>query len=109
MKTLQIVNGDSSLIVNYLTDLIGTNDNFAIFQIKTIENGVETLGLSDTAIAAGYFRTIGKPRTIQQFTDFCKNKGFALYSYENLATGSVKTTIWSSGYGDAGAIGEDQL
>ena len=109
MKTLQIANIDSSIIVNYLTDLVGTNDNFCILQIKTIEDDVETVGLSENAIKAGFFRTIGKMHTIQQFTDFVKRKAFTLYSYENLSTGSVKTTIWDSGYGAAGAIGEDQL
>jgi hypothetical protein len=109
MKTLQITNTDNSIVVNYLTDLIGDNNNFTIFQIKQVVAGVEQIGLTDAVITEGFFKTIGKSHTVVQFTDFVKRKAYNLYSYENLSTGAVKTTIWAGGYGDAGAIGEDQL
>lgn len=112
MKILQLINSDSTIKINYLVDLIGTNDVFSIFQIKTISSlGVESIGLSDAAIRDGVFQHIGKIHTKEQFVEFCKEHNYSLYSYENLSTGSVRTTIYSSGYGSysGGGIGEGEL
>ena len=112
MKVLQLINSDSTITVNYLVDLIGTNDVFSIFQIKTISSlGVESIGLSDAAIRDGVFQHIGKTHTLEQFKEFCKEHDYALYSYENLSTGSTRTTIYVDGYGTytGGGIGESEL
>ena len=109
MKTLQIASSGNAIVINYLTDLIGTNDKFTIYQIKTLSGGVETIGASDAAIQAGFFYHNQKSHTLVEFINFCKIHAYTLKSFENTATGSVTTTIWSSGYGDGGAIGENQL
>jgi hypothetical protein len=108
MKTLQINNSDNSIVVRYLTDIIGDAQEFTIYQVETVVAGVAQIGLTDAILAEGFFYHY-KTHTLPEFIDFVKGKGYTLKSYENTATGSVETTIWSSGYGEGGAIGEDQL
>ena len=108
MKVLSIANSNNTLVVNYLTDLIGTAENFVPLQIKTITNGVETLGISDAAMRLG-FPHKQVQHHIEFYTNFCKTKGYSLTSYENVAGGTTKTVIWAAGYGTTGAIGESEL
>lgn len=108
MKVLSISNSNNTLVVNYLTDLISKAENFVPLQIKTITNGVETMGISDAAMVLG-FPHKQVQHHIEFYTNFCKQKGYTLTSYENVAGGITKTTIWAGGYGTSGAIGESEL
>ena len=111
MKTLQISNSNNTKVVRYLTDLIGSNESFMIFQIKQSVSGVEQTPnvLTDAVIQDGFFHKL-QQHQIEEFIEFVQNKGYTLKSYETTALGvNVETTIWASGYGNGGAIGEDRL
>ena len=83
MKVLSISNSNNTLVVNYLTDLIGKAESFVPLQIKTITNGVETMGISDAAMVLG-FPHKQVQHHIEFYTNFCKQKGYSLTSYEML-------------------------
>lgn len=53
MKTLKLVSQDGTIDVEYLVDLIGSNDQFTIYDAKQIVNGIPIWGINATAIAAG--------------------------------------------------------
>lgn len=55
MKQLRFANGDGSLDITYLVDLIGTNDACTIYQVIQKVNNVDTpFGLNAAAYAAGF-------------------------------------------------------
>ncbi len=107
MKILQFKNTAGTVIVDYLTDLVGTNENFTIYQVSQQINGVKS-DLSDAAISAGFFHSI-KEHNIAEFINLAKNLAYTLTSYENAASGATSTVLWAGTYGNGGAIGEDEL
>ena len=61
MKTLKYTNANKAIDVEYLTDLIGSNEEFTTYQVKQIVDGVEQVGMNATAII------FGMPDKIQEF------------------------------------------
>jgi hypothetical protein len=53
MKTLKLVSQDGTIDVEYLVDLIGSNDQFTIYDAKQIVSGIPVWGINAAAIAAG--------------------------------------------------------
>jgi len=54
MKTL-VFQDSSGLQIEFLTDLIGNNKQFTVYQIQERDaDGIMRIGLSDTSIAAGW-------------------------------------------------------
>jgi hypothetical protein len=107
MKVLQFKNTAGTIVVDYLTDLVGTNENFTIYQVNQWVNGVK-VALTDAAIALGFPHNL-QEHNLQDFVNLAENKAYTLTSYENTAGGSTSTVLWGGSYGDGGAIGEDEL
>lgn len=107
MKTLQFTNVAGTVAVNYLTDLIGDNQVFTVYQVKEQVDGVERIGLTDTTIALG-FDYDKDEYDLATFTAFAEENDYILKSYENTASGISVTTIYDPVYG-AGGIGEEEL
>lgn len=107
MKTLQFTNVAGTVTVNYLTDLIEDNQVFTVYQAKEIVDGVEQVGLTDTAIALGFDYNLDE-YDIATFTAFAEENDYILKSYENTVSGIEVTTIYDPVYG-AGGIGEEEL
>ena len=53
MKTIKLQSENGEINQDYLVDLIGNNEQFAIYDAKYNVNGVEYLGVSDNAIKFG--------------------------------------------------------
>jgi len=100
MKTLQLISPDESIIVNYLTDLIGENESLTVYQIKEIgESAAGSIVLSDAAIQAGLFLEIGE-YNLGAFKAFATTNEYSLKIFENGETvvdavDSVATDILS--------------
>jgi peptidoglycan/xylan/chitin deacetylase (PgdA/CDA1 family) len=73
MKTLSIDNNEG-LVVNYLVDLIGSNDLFTVYDILTVKNGVESVGYTDEVIALNYPFKIGGTYTVKEFEAFANSR-----------------------------------
>jgi hypothetical protein len=82
MKTLQLISPDESIQVNYLTDLIGDNEELTVYQIRDLslnETGSEVL--SDAAIAAGLFLNVAE-YSLGQFKAFATANEYSLKVFE---------------------------
>lgn len=104
MKNLVFSNSDNTLVVDYLTDLIGEGVSFTIYQIKTIASGVETIGLSAAAIALGFWDKL-QEYTLGEFKEFAETNTLTLTTKE---TGVADVVVYSPIYG-GDAIGGDEL
>lgn len=93
MKTLQLVSPDQSIIVNYLTDLIGSNEELTVYQIKELTYDTTLRGstiLSDAAIQAGLFADVDE-YSLGDFKAFATTNGYSLRVFETGEAVSVVT------------------
>ena len=82
MKIIQLKNAAGTIIVDYLTDLIGSNNEFTVYQIKQVgETGTGSVILSDEAIQAGYPVDIDESN-LSTFRTFAVDNNLFLYIYE---------------------------
>lgn len=81
MKQLRFANGDGSLDITYLVDLIGTNDACTIYQVIQKVNNVNTpFGLNATAYQAG-FNDKKEPTTLTVMKAFASDNNYTLTEY----------------------------
>jgi hypothetical protein len=97
MKTLQFRNSDDSIIVNYLTDLIGEAKSLTVYQIKTLfgivggQNVEDYIGLADNAIQLGLPDKL-EGSSLEEMTALAQSLSLSL---EVLETGEVSQVISS--------------
>lgn len=81
MKQLRFANGDGSLDITYLVDLIGTNDACTVYQVIQKVNNVNTpFGLNAAAYQAG-FNDKKEPTTLTVMKAFASDNNYTLTEY----------------------------
>lgn len=85
MKQLRFTNGDGTLDITYLVDLIGTNDACTVYQVIQKVNNVETsFGLNAAAYAAGFTDNHGvasQQTTLTVMKAFASDNNYTLIEY----------------------------
>jgi hypothetical protein len=101
MKTL-VLSNSTGIHVELLTDLIGNNKEFTIYQVQERVNGRMRVGLTDETIASGVNFGI-ESKHVGEIIDFCEAHDFTLVSRE---TGAEDEVLYQgSYYGDV--IGDE--
>lgn len=97
MKSLVFLGADGTH-VELLTDLIGENDAFTVYQIKEFVDGQAQIGLSDATIAKGFNFTIDE-YSVGEMKAFAEENGYTLIALETGADPEVLYTAYY--YGEA--------
>lgn len=112
MKTLKYTNANKAINVEYLTDLIGDNEEFTTYQIKQIVNGVEQLGLNGTAVAFGMEDEINA-FSLAYMKTMATNKNLSLEVHEDgksiVTLNTLTALAMTTSAIDAGVAGVAQL
>ena len=103
MKTL-VLTDSTGMHVELLTDLIGSNKEFTIYQVEEVVAGVRQIGLSDTTIQKGITYDVDDYNLDTVIAD-CELHDYTLVVYE---TGMDPVTLYEPVY-YGGAIGEDDI
>jgi hypothetical protein len=104
MKTL-VFRDSAGLQIEYLTDLIGDNKQFTIYQIQHRNSaGKMVIGLSDAEIAAGWDHKVAE-YDLGTMIAWAKTTNCTLTAVD---TGNAYVTVNQGGY-YGGAIGIDLL
>ena len=104
MKTL-VFQDSTGILVELLTDLIGDNEAFTVYQIQYRDaNGDMQIGLSDDLIAAGFDFAIDE-YDVGAMIEFAETYDYTLTAVE---TGYEDVVLYQGTY-YGGAIGVDLL